>query len=283
MCGAEWQGRGCTQNVHPTTNGVRKILFRGDGMSLRSNVRRYFNHEKILKRDGYICGYCFERRATQVDHIVPVTYLQMNEESNLIACCEDCNRIAGNKVFDSIQEKREYIQGVLKTAKWATRRAAQVVDSLPLNREVEDVSKKKERKRRIAKVSFFIRKKREHYAIKQGWHDGALDSHREKLNHLHIEMGFSWRKISRTVSEYRGISAPSLRRIAMGIEPGRKVRCALRLPAVSTVIVVGGASIPPGAQVVSAARCECGQWFVSNSPRRKRCFICSPFRGKGKT
>lgn len=27
--------------------------------------------------------------------------------------------------------------------------------------------------------------------------------------------------------------------------------------------------------------CECGQAFVSNHPRRKKCFICSPYRGKG--
>lgn len=51
----------------------------------------------------------------------------------------------------------------------------------------------------------------------------------------------------------------------------------LGIGVVSQVVVVFG-EVPPGAQVIAAQICTCGQWFVSNHPARKRCFICSPFR-----
>jgi hypothetical protein len=50
----------------------------------------------------------------------------------------------------------------------------------------------------------------------------------------------------------------------------------------SVVVIIGGGSVPPGSQVISAQVCECGQWFISNHPRRQKCFICSPFKRKGK-
>lgn len=113
-------------------------------------------------------------------------------------------------------------------------------------------------------------------AAQGGVHE--LYSHRERLNALHFIDGLSWRSIAKTVPEYAGISAPSLRRIAIGFDPGAKVRRLLGLPVTATVYVIGGGEIPPGAQVISAAQCPCGQFFISNHPRRTRCFICSPFR-----
>lgn len=38
----------------------------------------------------------------------------------------------------------------------------------------------------------------------------------------------------------------------------------------------------PRAQAVGAVPCACGQWYVSNHPRRGRCFVCSPYRGRRK-
>ena len=61
------------------------------------------------------CGYCFERWATDWDHILPVSYRLDNSEGNLMPCCRRCNGFAGNLIFDSVEAKREYIRCRLKT------------------------------------------------------------------------------------------------------------------------------------------------------------------------
>ena len=83
----------------------------------------------------------------------------------------------------------------------------------------------------------------------------------------------SWRKVA---APY-GINAAMARMVANGYQPGKKIRKLLDLRETSTVMVMFG-DVPPGTQVVSALQCECGQWFIPNSPNRKRCFICSPYR-----
>jgi hypothetical protein len=69
---------------------------------------------KILERDAFICVYCNEP-AECVDHIVPYSYFQNDDEDNLIAACNRCNAIAGDKVFSSLAEKSTYIRKVLNT------------------------------------------------------------------------------------------------------------------------------------------------------------------------
>jgi 5-methylcytosine-specific restriction endonuclease McrA len=49
---------------------------------------------RILSRDGYTCRYCGERAPfvkITVDHVVPVDKGGDNEDSNLVACCWECN------------------------------------------------------------------------------------------------------------------------------------------------------------------------------------------------
>lgn len=50
----------------------------------------------------------------------------------------------------------------------------------------------------------------------------------------------------------------------------------------SIVVLVGPGDIPPGAQAIAARPCPCDQWFIPNTPTRRKCFICSPFKGKVK-
>lgn len=93
--------------------------------------------------------------------------------------------------------------------------------------------------------------------------------------------GKSFRKIA--TEEYNGlITHAVIQRLCEGHEPhDPKIRAVLGMPAkVATVYVIGGGVIPPGAQVISANLCECGQPFISNHPARKRCFICSPYKRK---
>jgi 5-methylcytosine-specific restriction endonuclease McrA len=63
-----------------------------------------------------ICGWCFQRVADSVDHMVPRAYktLGANRPSNLMPSCMRCNLIASDKVFDSIEEKRAYIVAQLR-------------------------------------------------------------------------------------------------------------------------------------------------------------------------
>ncbi len=72
---------------------------------------------------------------------------------------------------------------------------------------------------------------------------------------------------------------PQTADIAYGYSPGKKIRGLLGLPAESSVVVMAG-EVPAGSQAVAALQCECGQWFIANHPRRRRCFVCSPYKGR---
>jgi hypothetical protein len=74
--------------------------------------RQHFAQAKrrsILDRDANICCYCgFE--ATTVDHIVPYRYGGSDDEDNLVACCSICNSIASDRIFDTLDAKREFVR-----------------------------------------------------------------------------------------------------------------------------------------------------------------------------
>ena len=92
------------------------------------------------------------------------------------------------------------------------------------------------------------------------------------------EITHSWRKTARPYDLY-----PSMARlIANGYDPGPRIRRKLGLPLVANVIVIAG-EVPAGSQVLSADRCACGQYFISNHPRRKRCFMCSPYKRRSRS
>jgi len=78
----------------------------------------------------------------------------------------------------------------------------------------------------------------------------------------------------------KGISGATIQQIENGRIPGPKISAILGIPYSAHVSVIGGGNVPDGAQAVSATRCACGQWFISNHPCRRRCFVCSPYRGR---
>jgi 5-methylcytosine-specific restriction endonuclease McrA len=49
----------------------------------------------VLKRDNYICFYC-GRKATTVDHLLPVSRGGSDEEENLVAACAAHNGAKGD-------------------------------------------------------------------------------------------------------------------------------------------------------------------------------------------
>jgi len=85
----------------------------------------------------------------------------------------------------------------------------------------------------------------------------------------------SWRK---TGAQFGISGALAYRIVNRDYEPMTPaIRYKLGLP-VSARVVSVGAAIPNDTLALSASRCECGRWFIPNHPRRKLCFICSPYR-----
>lgn len=76
--------------------------------------------QEILERDLFLCAYC-GGVATWVDHVVPYSYSQCSDKDNLVASCEECNLIAGNKVFKDFAAKGQYIRTRKKSPKFARR------------------------------------------------------------------------------------------------------------------------------------------------------------------
>lgn len=81
-------------------------------IGLRPAVR-----ERILERDAFICAYC-DGLADCVDHVVPWSWSKNDEPLNLVASCSDCNLIAGDRVFDDLTKKREFIRERRYGRKW---------------------------------------------------------------------------------------------------------------------------------------------------------------------
>ncbi len=56
---------------------------------------------RVLKRDGHVCQYVgCERRATTVDHVVPLCQGGQSTWLNLVACCLPCNQTKGGRTPD---------------------------------------------------------------------------------------------------------------------------------------------------------------------------------------
>lgn len=63
----------------------------------------------VLEANDYRCIYCGERAGT-VDHIIPYSWSGDNSYRNLVACCQRCNSVASDKVFDSLGDKLSYVR-----------------------------------------------------------------------------------------------------------------------------------------------------------------------------
>lgn len=66
------------------------------------------NNPRVLRRDRFVCQYCFDL-ADSVDHIIPRSISRDDTMGNKVACCTECNRIAGNLAFNSFAEKKAFI------------------------------------------------------------------------------------------------------------------------------------------------------------------------------
>jgi hypothetical protein len=91
-------------------------------------------------KTGTPCGYCFERLATGFDHLVPVSYRLDNCDSNLYPACIRCNRLAGNLLFDSIEEKREYVRKrLIERGEWFPEDLRELPAIFPTKTQVAEI------------------------------------------------------------------------------------------------------------------------------------------------
>jgi 5-methylcytosine-specific restriction endonuclease McrA len=62
----------------------------------------------VLERDDHICQYCGDG-AIQADHVKPRRKGGPDTMANLVACCTSCNRVAGDRVFASVERKKAWL------------------------------------------------------------------------------------------------------------------------------------------------------------------------------
>jgi hypothetical protein len=73
----------------------------------RTSYRKHW--KELTKMYGSLCYWCREEVATCIDHYVPYSWDQDNSIENLVPSCTLCNVLAGSKLFESVDHKRQYI------------------------------------------------------------------------------------------------------------------------------------------------------------------------------
>lgn len=92
---------------------------------------------------GTPCGYCFQNWATGWDHLIPLSYRTDNRSLNLYPCCRRCNSILGNRMFQTIEEKREHVRyRLIEMGKW----------KLPSGEDMPNMSEVIQTKEKMAEV-----------------------------------------------------------------------------------------------------------------------------------
>lgn len=70
----------------------------------------YRKHWKaLIDIHGGLCFYCQDEIAVVIDHIIPYSWVVNNDIENLVPTCTYCNSIGGDRVFDDVEHKRQYI------------------------------------------------------------------------------------------------------------------------------------------------------------------------------
>ena len=267
---------------------------------------------RVLRQSNLSCGYCGDP-ASEVDHIIPYSYVQKHDDENLVGACSICNRIASNKVFDGFIEKQSYILEERKKERWIE--AINIYQSLcqavglplPPIIQVEEKSESKPEKkskihqnldgssrRRKPELPRTLESKVKKEPIRQdstrkidlqGLSSpvaSILDYSNVQSYQLLFLAKYQEEGTWRNVAKQYGLYPNMTRLIAYGHQPGNKIRKKLGLPPRSEVESMSG-NIPEGSLALGAIVCiKCEQSFISNHPRRRKCFICSPYRSRKK-
>lgn len=81
---------------------------------MRYSTTRSNNHLRkwvlVTEMYGDMCAYCHNQPATQIDHVIPVSWKECNHIWNLRPACAWCNLLAGSSVFDNFDDKYEWLR-----------------------------------------------------------------------------------------------------------------------------------------------------------------------------
>lgn len=101
------------------------------GASMKTNRRLTYKKrwKELIEIYGARCYYCRKEAATTIDHVVPYSWDAVNDIENLVPACALCNAIAGDKMFEDVEQKRQYI--LSQRAKRSNMRAVCVECLLP--------------------------------------------------------------------------------------------------------------------------------------------------------
>lgn len=95
--------------VTTTLAVYRAFLFERNN-PMQQRITTYRKHWKaLIEMHGGLCFYCQDEIAVVPDHIIPYSWVVHNEIENLVPACAYCNSIAGDRIFENVEEKRRYI------------------------------------------------------------------------------------------------------------------------------------------------------------------------------
>ena len=110
---------------------IRRFASLGLNMAYTDPKRRSYHYRKywdeLIATHGKTCFYCRDQIATCVDHIVPFSWDRDNDINNLVPACMFCNALAGNRHFDDVEHKTQYI---LSRRKYKRSRRAICIECL---------------------------------------------------------------------------------------------------------------------------------------------------------
>jgi 5-methylcytosine-specific restriction endonuclease McrA len=87
-------GRGVIHT--PSRTFLRPSVIRLGYMIKRPRPKVSLNRHEILRRDDYTCQYCGQKGGPlTIDHVIPRRKGGRHTWTNLVAACQDCNRIKG--------------------------------------------------------------------------------------------------------------------------------------------------------------------------------------------
>jgi len=98
--------------------------FKGSATQTKRARPRKAVKERILARQRGCCLYCemeigstITRNGKPVtlqinwDHFVPYAYAARNSNDNWVAACHVCNGLKAHRMFDTVQEAKDYVTG----------------------------------------------------------------------------------------------------------------------------------------------------------------------------
>lgn len=74
----------------------------------------------VLRRDDHICGYC-DASANTIDHVLPRSRGGRDTWDNLVACCQRCNNIKGDRTAAEMGWSLRTSPGAPRGGRWLVR------------------------------------------------------------------------------------------------------------------------------------------------------------------